>query len=385
MAEKNRISQVQKEKDPVISRLGIWIFAILLKLYPKDFYSTFSDEMLEVFVMKLSDSYNESPSTLMKSLLTEAAEIPVALIAQHIYKRKRQAMRLLRYDTTLEINLARWIARGISILIVGFVLLLLALNDDFRSDPTLPTVVLWIIALCLVIAWRWERIGGLLVIFLSPIFVLSIVIQWSGAKGLIALGWQLAFIGIVMALSFAIIGWLFVSVAWHSEVTRTPDGGSGTSQSPSRRWTYLIIILLGLLAVAFFVVPMGIPVQQQIEYADDSTMDMEYSEVVDRLRERKALVGVGSATFERPPFSVSGSELNVNGGIVQVFKYADVASATADAVMISDMADAGWQGISWNESPHIFQAGNNIILYTGGDEELLTLLTSAFGTPFIGG
>jgi hypothetical protein len=259
------------------------------------------------------------------------------------------------------------------------------LNEDFRSEPTLPTIVLWIITLCLVIAWRWERIGGLLAIFLSPIFVLSIVIQWSGAKGLVTPGWQLAFIGIVMAFSFAIIGWLFVSVAWHSEVTRTPNKGSGTPTSPSARWTYLIIILLGLLALAFFLIPMGIPVQQQIEFSDDSTTYMEYGEVIDRLRERKALVGIGSVTLERPPFSVSGSELNVNGEIVQVFRYADVASATADAVMISDLADAGWQGISWNGSPHIFQAGNIIVFYTGGDEEVLTLLTSAFGTPFIGG
>jgi hypothetical protein len=341
--------------------------------------------MLEVFVMKLNDSHDEGPSTLMKSLLTEAAELPVALIAQHIYKRKRQAMRLLQYDTTSEINLARWIARLISLLIVGFVLLLLVLNDDFRKDPTLPTIVLWILTLCLVVAWRWERIGGLLVIFLSPIWVLSMVIQWSGADGLITPGWQLALIGIAMALSFAIIGWLFVSVAWHAEVTSAPDEDSATTTSPRRRWTYLIIILLGLFAVAFFLIPMAIPVQQQIEYSDDPPIYMEYNQVVDRLRAEKALVGIGSATFERPPFSVSGIELNVNGEIVQVFRYADGASATVDAVKISDMADAGWQGISWNGSPHIFQAGNIIVLYAGSDEELLTLLTSAFGTPFIGG
>lgn len=385
MAENNQISRVQKEKDSVIVRLGIWMFTILTKLYPKDFYSTFSDEMLEVFVMKLNDSHDEGPSTLMTSLLTEAAELPVALISQHVYKRKQQAMRLLQYDTTLEINLARWIARGISILIAGFVLLLLVLNDDFRSDPTLPTIVLWILTLCLVVAWRWERIGGLLVIFLSPVWVLSMVIQWSGADGLIIPGWQLALIGIAMALSFVIIGWLFVSVAQHSEVTRTPDKGSGSPTSPGRRWTYLIIVLLGLFAVAFFVIPVAIPVQQQIEYADDSTMYMEYGEVIDRLRQRGALVGIGSASFERPSFSVSGSELNVNGEIVQVFKYSEVASATADAVILSEMADAGWQGISWNESPNIFQTGNIIVLYAGGDEKVLTLLISAFGTPFIGG
>jgi hypothetical protein len=385
MAEKNQSSRVQEEKPPMIVRLGIWMFTLLSKLYPNDFYATFSDEMLEVFVMKMSDSYNDGPSSLMRSLLIEAAELPVAVISQHIYKRKRQAMRLLQYDTILEINAARWIARGISFLIVGFVLLLLVLNDDFRSDPTLPTIVLWLLTLCLVVAWRWERIGGLLVIFLSPFWILSMVIQWSGADGLITPGWQLALIGIAMALSFTILGWLFVSVAQHSEVMGTSTGEGATPASPKTRWTILIVIILGLLAVVLFVIPIGVPVQQQIEYSDDSTTYMEYAEVIDRLRDQEALIGIGSATFERMPFSVSGSELDVNGEIVQMFKYADVASATADAVIISEMADAGWQEISWKESPNIFQTGNVIVLYTGGDEQVLSLLTSAFGTPFIGG
>lgn len=383
MAEKDQSSQAQMAKTPVIGRFGIWMFSILLKLYPKDFYSTFSEEMLEVIVLKLNDGYREGTLTFLQSLLTEAAELPVALIAQHIYERKKQAMRLLQYDTTQEIGLARWIARGISIFIVGFVLLLLALNDDFRNDPTLPTIVLWIITLCLVVAWRWERTGGLLVIFLSPILVLSMVIQWTGAVGLITPGWQLALIGIAMALSFAILGWLFVSVAWHSELTRMPEKGTGSRTLPGTRWTYVIIVLLGLFAIAFFFIPMVIPVQQQIEYADNAATDGEFGGAIERIREQGAVVGIGSATFDRPPFSVTGRELNVDGAIVQVFKYADVGSATADASAIEKVADSNWNGISWDGSPHIYQVGNIIALYIGDDTEILTLLRAAFGSPFL--
>ena len=133
-------------------------------------------------------------------------------------------MSLLRYDSPEEIQLARRVARGLSLLFIGFILLLLILNEDFRESPTLPTIVLWILALCTLIAWRWERVGGLLTLFLSPVFLLSLFIQWSGTAGLVTPIWQLALIGFGMVFPFLIIGWLFVYVGRQSQVAREPVG-----------------------------------------------------------------------------------------------------------------------------------------------------------------
>lgn len=129
-------------------------------------------------------------------------------------------MSLLRCNNPEEIQLARWVARGLTLLFVGFILLLLVLNEDFRESPTLPTVVLWILALSMLIAWRWEKAGGLLTLFLSPVFLLSIFAQRLGTAGLVMPIWQLALIGAAWMLPILVIGWLFVSVGRQSHVAR---------------------------------------------------------------------------------------------------------------------------------------------------------------------
>jgi hypothetical protein len=116
-----------------------------------------------------------------------------------------------------ELQLARRVARGLSLLSVGFLLLLLVLNEDFRESPTPSTIVLWILTLCTLIAWRWERAGGLLTIVLSLVLLLSIFLQWSETAVLVLPIWQLALIGFGMVLPFLIIGWLFVSVGRKSQ------------------------------------------------------------------------------------------------------------------------------------------------------------------------
>ena len=133
-------------------------------------------------------------------------------------------MRLLCNGSPEEIQLACRAARGLSLLSVGFLFLLLILNEDFRESPTLPTIVLWILALCTLIAWRWEKAGGLLTLFLSPVLLLSLIVQWSGTAGLVTPIWQLALISFSMGFPFLIIGWLFVYVGRLSQEAKVPIG-----------------------------------------------------------------------------------------------------------------------------------------------------------------
>ncbi len=383
------------EQKPVYSQQGnihgpivlllIWIFTNLLKLYPRRFYETFGDEMLDVFSSYLNDVAQEGPQALIGYFLRESAEFPVALMGQHMYERKRQMTSLLRYDTKQELNLARWVARALSILIGGFVLMIFLLNDDVRNDPTLPTIVVGMLTIGLLIAWRWERLGGLIVVFLSPILVLSMVIQWSGAEGLLTPPWQLILIGITISLSFVITGWLFISVAQHTEVTGPTSGGDESiAPSGGRRWIILVLVLLGMAAGLFFLIPMVIPVQQQMEFPDDRASTSGIELVINRLRGQQAVVGIGSNTFERAPFSVTGRDLNVNGAIIQVFNYPDYASVTNEVSAMKTAGKSGWKDVSWNGQPHMYQMNKEIVLYVGSDSELLALLEASFGSPIIG-
>jgi hypothetical protein len=94
-------------------------------------------------------------------------------------------MQLLHYENQDEIRTVRWLARGLSILIGGFVVVLYLFNDDFRTNPTPPTVMLGVLTLLMLIAWRWERIGGLLTMSGSLLLAASMLFQLSGVVGLI--------------------------------------------------------------------------------------------------------------------------------------------------------------------------------------------------------
>jgi hypothetical protein len=357
----------------------------LLKLYPRKFYADFAQEMLEVFSMKMDELAQRGSGHVLSCLLTELAELPVALIGQHIYQRKKRIMAFLEYESAQETTVARWVARGISSLTIGLILLTYVLNEDIRNEPTLPVIVLWLIVMGMVIAWRWERIGGLITLFLSPLLFLSVIVEWLGADGLITPAWQLSLIGIAMTVTFSIVGWLFVSVARYTDVTgKVGDKNDANQPARRRRGIYIILIVLGLIAMTLFILPLGIPVQQQTEYSDADALIDEFGASVDLLRQQGAVVGVGSGSFERDPFSVSGRELNVDGATIQVFKYEDVALVTAEITSLNEASDAGWLGVSWNDEPHLYRAGRVLVLYDGADGKILATLEAAFGAPIIG-
>lgn len=119
-------------------------------------------------------------------------------------------MKLVRQFDPSEITLMRWAARGLSLLLIGFVLILLVLNDDFRESPTLPVVILWMLTFCILIAWRWERAGGMLILAMSLLIFLSLLIQWLITGVLTMPLWQLAPIGFALIMPYVIVGWLFL-------------------------------------------------------------------------------------------------------------------------------------------------------------------------------
>lgn len=126
-------------------------------------------------------------------------------------------MKLVRLFDHSGITLMRWTARGLSLLIIGFVLLLLVLNDDFRESPTLPVVILWVLTFCTLIAWRWERVGGMLILFICLLFFLSLFVQGLKTGALTVPLWQLVPVGLALTMPYVIVGWLFLHLGQISE------------------------------------------------------------------------------------------------------------------------------------------------------------------------
>ena len=171
-------------------------------------------------------------------------------------------MRLMRLGSWQEARLARWVARGISLIIGLSLLLLIVLNEDFRTNPTLPTIILWLMSLSLLLAWRWERVGALSTLLLTPILLIALVVQWTGLGGLLAPFWQLAMVALASILPFLIAAWLYLSAHQYAETIAAGEAFDLPEQG-SRRTT-VVIILLGLAALVLYFVPLLIPVQQQI-------------------------------------------------------------------------------------------------------------------------
>ena len=74
-------------------------------------------------------------------------------------------------------RLVRRITRFLSLLLVGFYLSLILFNDDVREDLTLPFILYGLVILSLLVAWHWERMGGLLTLVGSLLFGLFLLIN----------------------------------------------------------------------------------------------------------------------------------------------------------------------------------------------------------------
>jgi hypothetical protein len=369
-----------------IERVAVWVYAFVLKLYPQHFHETFAEEMLEVFALAISEASQNGVFSLVTYLLREVVEWPIALFLEHIYQRRKQSMELLHFNTLGEIRVARWVARSISLLIGGSVLLLILLNEDVTQDPTPPMLIMGVLSLFVLAAWRWERVAGTLTLLASPIFFISAVIEMPGIVGLITPYWVLILIDAALTLSFMIIGWLFVSVAKHAEVAQELGAEQPVPATPRRRsWAYVVVGLLGLLAIAFFVIPMVIPVRQQMEVTAVEFDAISSGFLTSRLIAAGAVVGIGSGNVEHSFFSVPGYELVVDGEIVQAFEYADVSSATTEASSIDSREDSIRNEVDWHGTPHFYQVRNVILLYVGDNQDTVNKIEAAFGPPFAGG
>ena len=110
----------------------------------------------------------------------------------------------------------------------------------------------------------------------------------------------------------------------------------------------------------------------------------DYVSLIDNLRAAGATVEP-AGEVSQPFFSVKGNAITVNGENVQVFEYADAATADTEAALVSpDGSSVGTTMISWVAAPHFYKTGRLIVLYVGDDTAVINVLEDVLGAQFAG-
>lgn len=77
--------------------------------------------------------------------------------------------------------------------------------------------------------------------------------------------------------------------------------------------------------------------------------------------------------------------IKVHGEDVQVFQYANVAAAQAEAAPISrDGMSVGTRKIFWVGAPHFFKKEKLLVLYVGDNPKVRKTLEAVLGQQFAG-
>ena len=371
-----------EQRSPTLIRSARWLFSTAIHLYPRRFQTAFGDEMLEVFNRSLEDAVAESSSALLLRLFRELGQLPASLLLEHIYDRRKN-MTVLPLNTQQELKTVRWFTRGLSLLPVLLWLTLAFFNEDILAEITLPVIIIGLLSISLIAAWRWEKIGGAVTAG-GALLLFGVLLYYNfSANNLITSRWVLIFVSASMSGPYLILGWLFLSIAQQEPFVDLPQerNDSNASARPGRR--YLLVGLIGIIAVLLFVIPFMTPVQQRFEGPPITTSNV--TEIMQSLQAQGAVVGVGSVPIEQPFTSVQGKVLIVDNQEIQVFEYTDVVSATAVASAIYYGNSPGWEQFKHtHDVAHLYQIDNVLLLYTGNDLAITRLLEKTFGEREIG-
>jgi hypothetical protein len=146
-----------------LNRFAVSIYKRLLLLYPADFRSTFADEMLIVFQLRLDETLPRGWITFLMLCLRESIDFPFSLFLA--YRRKDSSMNWLRLRGENNVNRARNLTRAASLVVAFFLnwtFIEIARKPDYGIwSQSVPFVVtIFITNLLMLVAWRWERLGA---------------------------------------------------------------------------------------------------------------------------------------------------------------------------------------------------------------------------------
>jgi hypothetical protein len=132
------------------------------------------------------------------------------------------------------IRLARWSARVSGLLTTGFflfIIILVVINEDKPPAQAVPTLVLLVVAIMAAfMAWRWERIGGMVLVMSSLGLGISVHMS-SAAFGLGPVGLLMGLL--IYSLPPLITGILYLLSGQRSQAA-IPTGAGTTSSFPPK-------------------------------------------------------------------------------------------------------------------------------------------------------
>ena len=92
-----------------------------------------------------------------------------------------------------------------------------------------------------------------------------------------------------------------------------------------------------------------------------------------------------AGTVSQPFFEPEGQIVRVFGEDVQVFDFNSQNAAAAAAAEISpDGSSIGATMVSWVATPHFYRTGELIVLYVGGNAQVLELVARVAGPQIAG-
>lgn len=111
---------------------------------------------------------------------------------------------------------------------------------------------------------------------------------------------------------------------------------------------------------------------------------MDYASLLANLR-AAGVRATSAGKVVQPFFSVNGRTIRVNGEEVQVFQHRDAARADAQAALISrDGSTIGTTKVHWLGPPHFYKRERLLVLYIGGNGQVVRALEAALGRQFAG-
>ena len=163
-----------------------------------------------------------------------------------------------------------------------------------------------------------------------------------------------------------------------------------------RRQTGVFALRLKLIVLMFFTASLTLgqsaphrhPNRRQPAQSASSsrTKSSELVRFTEKLRSQGGTVIVTKEKVSQPFFSPAGRVIKINGEVLQVFEYATISAANADASKVSaDGTTVGTSKPSWMATPHFFKSEKLIVLYVGRNQAIVELVQRTLGNQFAGG
>jgi len=194
-----------------ISLLLIRLYAYALRLYPTDFRVEFGDEMLDVFAMAMRET--RGILEFLAIVWREVAFLPMNVIDAHQRKFRMPTSERGVWRTR---QITRWSSLILSFLILHSLINPFIAPQTFAMDRLRLSIffaLLFITATSMLLAWRWERLGGLLTMG-SGIGLGLFLIFYIGYFRPVEISFiGLILIGILWALPFVAFGFMFYQLS----------------------------------------------------------------------------------------------------------------------------------------------------------------------------